>query len=103
MSVMHCPFCGTEVASGLTVCRGCQAEITYHDSALGELLGMLLAFPAGFMGLSLGWHMFDGLDALVFAGLFGIAGLFLGGMAGGLIGSIFQKNGPTFHRRYYQI
>lgn len=30
---MKCPFCGYEVEHGLTVCRGCQAEIYYPNES----------------------------------------------------------------------
>ena len=33
INYMKCPFCGYQVEDGLTVCRGCQAEISYETAS----------------------------------------------------------------------
>jgi len=62
-----CPYCGTFVRKGNTVCRGCQAEVAYGSTSQEWLYNFLLAFLGSlamiFVTLSellasrLGWHI----------------------------------------------
>ena len=46
-TVFACPFCHFESTWGVSVCRGCQAEVSYEDAPLSNL-------PAGWQ-LGCGW------------------------------------------------
>lgn len=65
MSMIDCPYCGTTIQHGYTVCPGCQATFEYGAPSW---IGLPLLLVGGFIGFGTGsWLVF-------FA-------LFLGGLA----------------------
>ena len=76
----QCPFCGTLVRRGFTICTGCRAELIYgatrsewQTAAIGGvLLGfslslLLLVFLPEWLGFVMGWGL--GFYAVLPAGL----------------------------------
>ncbi len=61
---LECPMCGfAPIRSGLTACRGCGATITYFDSGLTFLLGILGA--GALFGFPLVAALGFGISALI--------------------------------------
>lgn len=71
MSTIDCPYCGTTIQHGYTVCPGCQATFEYGAPSW---VGVPLLLVGAFIGIGTGsWLVFF---ALFLGGLAGAAQLF---------------------------
>lgn len=69
----RCPFCGTDIAAGATVCRGCGAEREYRKVNWRILAGGICGILGGLICLGSG---VPGAPVLILIGI-GLIGCFI--------------------------
>ena len=63
---MSCPYCSERAPYGVTVCRGCQAEIVYGETFKEQLQTVAGSVLAGLMVAAVLSYLLSYLFALVF-------------------------------------
>lgn len=91
-----CPYCGTDINPGFTVCTSCGAEKKKPASSIGCLLALGLAVFGGFLGAQAAFALnLQGIGLLV-VGAGGCIGAFFGLFVGA---GMQSANKPVWVRK----